>query len=46
MPPSEFRTLVTDPTQQGRDYIMDHPEMNEMMRGVTELPGGISMYIG
>ncbi|KIM89070.1 hypothetical protein PILCRDRAFT_60840, partial [Piloderma croceum F 1598] len=46
MPPSKFRELVTDPTQQGRDYIMDQPEMKEMMRGVTELPGGISMYIG
>jgi hypothetical protein len=34
MPPSQFRQLITDPTHEGKDYIMDHPDMAEMMRGV------------
>jgi hypothetical protein len=46
MPPTEFRKLVTDPTHGGKDYIMDHPDMKEMMRGVTELPGGGVVHFG
>jgi len=43
MPPSQFRQLITDPTHEGKDYIMDHPDMAEMMRGVEP---GIVMHFG
>jgi len=46
MPQSEFISLVTDPEHQGKDFIMDHPEMQELCAGVVELGNGMSIYFG
>jgi len=45
MPQSEFIGLVTDPEHEGEDF-MDHPEMQELCGGVTELGNGMSVYFG
>ena len=46
MPQSEFISLVTDPEHQGKDFIVEHPEMQEMLEGVLELGNGMSVYFG
>lgn len=45
MPRSEFIKLVTDPDHRGKDYIMEHPEMQKMCAGVVDLGSGIEIHI-
>ena len=45
MPRSEFIKLVTDPDHQGKDYVMEHPEMQKMCAGVVDLGSGIEIHI-
>jgi hypothetical protein len=46
MPPSEFRGLVLDPDHEGKEYILDHPDVEKQFYGMVELPGGIVMHYG
>jgi hypothetical protein len=46
MPLSEFVSLVTDPDHEGTDYIMEHPEMQQMCEGVVDLGSGMSVHFG
>jgi len=45
MPKSKFISLVTDPDHKGKDYIMEHPEMQKMWEGVVELGNGSPLRI-
>ncbi|KAJ7507274.1 hypothetical protein B0H11DRAFT_2219103 [Mycena galericulata] len=44
MPPSEFRALVTDPEHEGKNYILEHPMVENMFAGMTEIGPGIVMH--
>lgn len=46
MPQSEFISLVTDPKHEGKDYIMEHPEMQKMCEGVVDLGNGMTTHFG
>ena len=46
MPPKEFISLVTDPDHEGKDYIMEHPEMKEMFENVVDLGNGMVIHYG
>jgi hypothetical protein len=46
MSPSDFKNLVTDPNHEGKDYIMEHPEMQKMFDGVVELGNGMVVHVG
>ena len=46
MSPSEFVNLVTDPELQGTDFIMEHPEMREMLDGVVDFGNGMAIHFG
>jgi hypothetical protein len=46
MPRSEFIDLVTDPDHEGKDYIMEHPEMKKMCERVVDLGSGMEVHIG
>jgi hypothetical protein len=46
MPPSEFINLVTDVDHEGKDYIMEHPEMQKMFEGVVDLGNGMTVHFG
>jgi len=45
-PYGRFHHLVVDPAHEGKDYIIDHPEMVAMMAGMVGLPGGMVMHVG
>jgi len=46
MPQSEFIKLVTDPDHEGKDYIMEHPEMQKMCGRVVDLGDGMAVHFG
>jgi hypothetical protein len=46
MPQSEFINLVTDPDHEGKDYIMEHPEMQKLCQGVVDLGNGMAVHFG
>lgn len=46
MPISKFVNLVTDPENEGRDFIMEHPEMQKMTEGVVDLGNGMTVHFG
>ena len=46
MPQGDFIKLVTDPDHKGKDYIMEHPEMQKMMEGVVDLGNGMQVHFG
>ena len=46
MPMSEFVNLVTDSEVEGKDFIMEHPEMQKLCEGVVELGNGMSIHFG
>ena len=46
MPPSEFRGLVSDPDHEGKDYILDHPDVKNQLGGMMEMPGGMVIHFG
>lgn len=46
MPKSKFIKLVIDPDHEGKDYIMEHPEMEEILEGVVDLGNGSSIHFG
>jgi hypothetical protein len=46
MPQSEFINLVTDTNHVGKDYIMEHPEMQKLYEGVVDLGNGMTVHVG
>jgi hypothetical protein len=46
MPPSEFRALVTDPQHEGKDYILEHPEVKGMFANMMEVGPGMVFHFG
>jgi hypothetical protein len=46
MPQSEFINLVTDVDHKGKDYIMEHPKMQKMFKGVVDLGNGMTVHFG
>ncbi|KAJ6610453.1 hypothetical protein B0H10DRAFT_2224948 [Mycena sp. CBHHK59/15] len=35
--PNDFRALLTDPEHEGRDYVLDHPVIENAWAGITEI---------
>ena len=46
MPKGEFVNHVTDPDHKGKDYIMEHPEMQKMLEGVVDIGNGMTVHFG
>ncbi|KAJ7291122.1 hypothetical protein C8J57DRAFT_209847 [Mycena rebaudengoi] len=46
MHPSAFRDLVTDPQHQGKNYILDHPTVQQMLAGTIEIGPFIVFQLG
>ncbi|KAM6494819.1 hypothetical protein JOM56_009442 [Amanita muscaria] len=46
MPKSEFINLVTDPDHEGKDHVMDHPEMQKLFEGVVDMGNGMVIHFG
>jgi hypothetical protein len=38
--------MVSDSAHEGKDYILDHPDVEKFFGGAMELPGGIVMHFG
>ncbi|KAJ6591111.1 hypothetical protein DFH09DRAFT_193727 [Mycena vulgaris] len=45
MTPSSFIALVGDPLHEGKDYIWEHPSVENIFAGMTEMSDGMFVHV-
>ncbi|KAJ7628574.1 hypothetical protein FB45DRAFT_918666 [Roridomyces roridus] len=46
MPPDEFIALVSDPEHEGKDHILEHPDVQNRMDSMVQIGPGMVIHFG